>query len=134
MSRSRLLTIIVFGLFFLPASGCRNGGTTAMIAVIKSADQGIKAFVDWAVIEEGKIADAAIAQCKAQPSREAYDICTRDYALQKRAPIEKVKLSIRLYAAALQAAHGAQTQDVAAAANAVVSAMAAVGIYVGGGR
>jgi hypothetical protein len=105
-----------------------------MVALLKSADQGIAEFVKWAVVEENKIADEAIAKCKSQPSREAYDICTRDHALQRRVPIERVKLTIKLYGSAVEAAHGAQTKNVAEAAQAVVSALNTIGIYMGGAK
>lgn len=129
------LLVITFGIFYAGLlTGCKNSGTTAMIALLKSADQGITAFTKWAVLEEMKIADEAISKCKTQPSREAYDVCTRDHALQRRVPIERVKLTIKLYGIALEAAHGAQTQNVAEAARAVVDALNAIGIYMGGAK
>lgn len=127
-----LLCVIVWIVLYVTA--CRNGGTTAMLAVIKSADQGIAAFTKWAVLEEDKIATETVARCQAQSTRAAYDICASDYVRGRRAPIDKAKLAIGLYGAAVEAAHGAQTQDVADAARAVTSALAAIGIFVGGGR
>lgn len=126
------LFVITFGIFYFGLTGCKNQGTTAMVALLKSADQGIAAFVKWAVVEESKIADEAVEKCKTQPSRSAYDICTRDFASQRRVPIERVKLAIKLYGSAVEAAHGAQTQNVAEAARAVVDALNTVGIYMGG--
>jgi hypothetical protein len=128
------LVIITFGLFYFGLTGCKNRGTTALTAVIKSADQGIAAFTRWAVAEEAKIADEAIAKCKSQPSRQAYDVCARDHAMQRRAPIDRVKFTISLYGSAVEAAHGAQTQNVAEAARAVVDALATVGIFMGGAK
>lgn len=137
MFTSRLVKnflIILLFCFSFGFGGCRNGGTTALVATVKSVDEGIKAFVEWAVVEEKKIAEDAVGKCKKQPTKLAYQVCVADVIQDRRSRIDHVKLVIKLYGDAVTAAHGAQTGDVAEAAMAVTNALASVGIFTGAGK
>lgn len=126
-----LLAVSVF-VMSMGSGSCRNGGTTALIATVKSVDEGIRAFTDWAVVEEKKIAEDAVGKCKRQPTKLAYQVCVADVIQDRRSKIDRVKLVIKIYGDALAVAHGAQTQDVAEAAAGVTNALASVGVYLGG--
>ena len=133
---SPLTTSLAVALFVLSmgAGSCRNGGTTALVATVRSIDEGIRAFTDWAVVEEKKIAEDAVGKCKKQPTKLAYQVCVADVIQDRRSKIDHVKLVIKIYGDTLVVAHGAQTQDVAEAAAGVTNALASVGIYFGAGK
>ena len=129
-----LRTLALVALMVVAESGCKNEGTTALIATVRSVDEGIKAFTAWAIDEEARIADTAVAQCRSKLIRAEYDGCVRAVVEPKRAPIDKTKIAIQLYREALTLAHGAQTQNVAEAARAVTDALVLVGIKLVGIR
>ena len=104
--------------------------TTATIATVQTLDAGIAAFASWDVLQEGKIADSAISLCKDRPTPSSYIACTQVYVSPLRAPIDKAKSAIHVYRAALAAGAAVSIADVDAAAQAVVSALAALGIKV----
>jgi precorrin-6B methylase 2 len=123
---------------FVGVSGCCQGGAcgkkgavVATIATVKTLDEGIKAFAKWAAAEEDKIANQAIAVCgnKTEPFGE----CVHAEAAKHREPIDKAKAALKLYDAALAAAQGARTSDVAATAAALTEALSVCGIVIGGG-
>ena len=115
-------------------TGCANGpsvvvATTATIATVQTLDAGIAAFASWDLLEERNIADKAVALCKGGKAPD-YMPCVNAYVSPKRAPIDKAKSAIHVYRAALAAGSAVSTSDVDAAAQAVVSALAALGIKV----
>lgn len=122
--------LLVFLLVF--STACP--GTVAIIATVKSVDEGIDVFTTWAVAEESKIADTAVASCRNKMTRPEYEACTAKILEPRRAPIDKAKTAIRVYGEAVKLAQGVRTGDVLAAAAAVTGALAAVGVKVGGAK
>jgi hypothetical protein len=113
---------------------CGTKPKVIIIATVKTLDAGIDTFTKWAVDEEAKIADDAVAKCKDSADRATYDSCVDAVVKPRRAPIDKAKFAVRLYGDALQAAHGAQTGDLLQAAAAATDALAACGISIGGAK
>jgi hypothetical protein len=109
----------------------QHGGTTALIATVKTLDEAVAAFKNWAVIEEDNIAKDAVAKCKDSDTSQIYDECTKKVIEPRRVPIDRVKLGMRLYLDVLNAANGVQTKDVQQAATSLLDALAAVGIKIG---
>jgi hypothetical protein len=123
---------------FIGTSGCCHGEgcgkkavVVAAVATVKTLDEGVKAFTDWAVKEEDKIVNASIAACSA--STGPFGECVHAEAAKRREPIDRVKTALKFYDAALaggQLAAGNGTLTQAAAA--LTSALAGVGVNVGG--
>lgn len=126
------LVLVLLSLASCGASTKTIVATTA-IATVQTVDQGIETFTTWAVHEEDRIASAAIAGCSDRRTVDSYKACTDTIVTPRRTPIDKAKSAIRIYRQALAAGGAVAAGDIANAAAAVVGALAAVGITVGGG-
>ncbi len=103
--------------------------TTTTIATVQTADAGIDYFESHVTDWEVAIARDAVDGCKTSATREAYKACTDAITGPRRQPIDRVKLAIRLYRAAVA---GGQAID--GALSNLTGALAAVGVTVGGGK
>jgi hypothetical protein len=135
--RERFLWCLLLAVCLAPVAGCgastKTIVATTAIATVQTVDEGIEQFTTWAVHEEDRIASAAIAGCSDRRTMDAYKACTDAIVTPRRAPIDKAKSAIRIYRQALAAGSAVAAGDIANAAAAVVGALAAVGITVGGG-
>lgn len=102
--------------------------TTTTIATVQTVDAGIDYFeahvTDWEV----KIAQDAVEGCKTSPTRDAYKACTAAIAGPRRQPIDRVKVSLKLYRMAVVAG-----QSVDHLLSNLTASLAGVGIAVAGG-
>ncbi len=133
---------IAFLLFWCPGILCLTGcptskavaGYTVAIASVDTIGAGIDAYATQAPQLEDKIAAEAVTTCKGQQPRVAYDTCTATYVTPRRAPLDKARTAIAVYRSALAAGSGVAEGDLLSAGAAVVTALATLGIHVGGGQ
>jgi len=112
--------------------GCKTSpaviATTATIATVQTADEGVDYFeahvTDWEV----KIAQDAVQACKGSQTRAAYKACTDGVTAPRRQPIDRVKLAIKLYRTAVVTGQGVDQ-----ALSGLTGALAGVGLAVAGG-
>jgi hypothetical protein len=126
-----------FGLMLVAAfasTGAHCGKVNPAVPIVmtvKTVDEGVAKFTDWAVKEEKNIALDAIKKCDGKMS-EAFETCVKEDVAVHRAPIDKVKAAMKIYADALAIAQGVKNADVIAASKALIDAFASCGIGVGG--
>lgn len=113
-------------------AACGPTPKVVVIATVKTVDEGVGVFKEWAVAEEDRIASDAIAKCRDQPSKSAYDVCVKNVVEPRRAPIDKVKGVMQVYLDVVSAAGGVVAGRVIEAAKALTQAFADIGIKVGG--
>lgn len=107
---------------------------TATIATVQGLDDGIDVFTQQDEIAEHRIAGEVIAACRQFPSRADYLKCAVAEEVKRRGPWDAARKAIATYQGLLAAGSGAADGDIGKAAAGVISALAAVGINVGGAK
>lgn len=120
---------------FVGLEGChlsvKETAVIAAVATVKTVDEGIKVFTDWAIKQEDAIANQAIEMCS--KTTLPFGECVHAEAAKLREPIEKVKAAMKVYDAALAAGQAASgSGSISQASAALIEALAACGISVGG--